>query len=412
MGRPADRVGRSGSEVMQTRPSPPSGLTFVNAQLSSGEITSLRISGPRIAALGADPHPGDAIVDLDGDRVLPGLINAHDHLQLNSLPRPESDKHYRHVREWISEVDARRRSDPAFAASVAVARDERLLIGGMKNLLSGVTTVAHHDPLYSFLSNPHYPTRIVRDYGWSHSLYVDGEEKVSSSYRVTPSDWPWIIHAAEGLDDEAGNEFDRLDALGCLGPNTLLVHGIALDRAQRMRLDHAGAGLIWCPSSNLHLFGRTADVADLAARGRVALGTDSRLSGARDLFDELRVAAEVGGFDDRTLESLVTRDSARMLRLSNRGALREGAHADILILPARTRLAAASRADVRLVLLDGIVRYGDRDCAERAAPRAEWTDIKVDGRAKVLDSDIATLLSRAKPSEAGLDLPNLEWRAA
>jgi cytosine/adenosine deaminase-related metal-dependent hydrolase len=393
-------------------PSPPSGITFINAQLSGGEITSMRVVGPRIAALGADPLPGDSVVDLDGDRVFPGLINAHDHLQLNSLPRPESDKRYRHVRDWISDVDARRRSDPAFEASVAVARDERLLIGGMKNLLSGVTTVAHHDPLYSFLSSPHYPTRVVRDYGWSHSLYVEGEKKVSNSYQATPRDWPWIIHAAEGLNDEAAHEFERLDALGCLGPNTLLVHGIALDRPERMRLDHAAAGLIWCPSSNLHLFGKTADVAELAAHGRVALGTDSRLSGARDLLGELRVAAEVSGLDDRALESLVTSDSARLLRLSNCGVLREGARADILILPARTRLAAASRADVRLVLLDGIVRYGDRDCAERVAPRAEWTEIRVDGRAKILDSDLATLLSRAKPSEPGLDLPNLEWRAA
>ena len=166
------------------------GVTFINAQLSGGEISTLRIVGSKIAALAVDPQPGDSIVDLQGDRVLPGLINAHDHLQLNSLPRPEPAKRYRHVRDWISEVDASRRSDPAFEASVAVARDERLLIGGVKNLLSGVTTVAHHDPLYPFLSNSNYPTGVVRDYGWSHSLYVDGEENVQNSHRHTPAERP------------------------------------------------------------------------------------------------------------------------------------------------------------------------------------------------------------------------------
>jgi len=397
--------------MIQVRTTSP-GITLINAQSNHGEFTSVRIAGPRIVAVGEDPHAGDSIVDLEGDRVLPGLINAHDHLQLNSLPRPEFERSYRHVREWIADVDATRLSDPTFAAGVAVARDERLLIGGVKNLLSGVTTVAHHDPLYPFLSDARYPTRVVHEYGWAHSLYVDGEEKVTRSHRATPRRWPWIIHAAEGLDAEAEIEFERLDALGCLGPNTLLVHGLALDRAQRMRLDRAAAGLIWCPSSNLRLFGRTADVAELAAQGRVALGTDSRLSGAGDLLEELRLVGQLDVVDDRTLEFLVTCDSARLLRLGDRGELRAGSRADILILPARTRLANATRADVRLVLVDGAVRYGDKDCAQRVAPLGDWTDVQVDGRAKILDSHIAGLLSRARTSEIGLELTNLSGRAA
>jgi imidazolonepropionase-like amidohydrolase len=108
---------------------------------------SLRVVGTRIAALDVDPQPEDLIVDLAGDRLLPGLINAHDHLQLNSLPAHETQGRYRHASDWISEIDSRRRSDPQFAAGVAVPRNDRLLVGGIKNLLSGVTTVAHHDPL-------------------------------------------------------------------------------------------------------------------------------------------------------------------------------------------------------------------------------------------------------------------------
>ena len=393
-------------------PSSPSGaLTLINADID-GRTTTLRILGSRIDTLGAAPQAGDRVVDLQCDRVLPGLINAHDHLQLNSLPCLEFGSHYRNVRQWIDDINARRRCDPAFEASIAVSREERLAIGGVKNLLSGVTTVAHHDPLYPFLSNPHYPTKVVTGYGWSHSLYIDGEKKVCSAYRETPSDWPWIIHAAEGLDEEAATEFERLDALGCLGPNTLIVHGVAIGSEQRRRLGHAGAGLIWCPSSNLRLFGKTADVGDLVALGRVALGSDSRLSGARDLLGELHVAAEVGGFDDSTLESLVTRDSARLLRLSDRGVLQAGARADILILPARKRLATAKRADVRLVLVDGLVRYGVKEYAEQVAPAAHWVEVRVDGSSRILDSGIAGLLSNASVHEDGLELPNVTLRAA
>jgi cytosine/adenosine deaminase-related metal-dependent hydrolase len=395
---------------MQSLPS--AGLTFINAQLAGGDIGSLRIVDSRIAAIREAPQAGDRIVDLEGDRVLPGLINAHDHLQLNSMPPLEFGRQYLNVRDWIADINARRRSDPSFEAQVAVARDERLLIGGVKNLLSGVTTVAHHDPLYPFLSNIDCPTGIVAEYGWSHSLYIDGEEKVRNAYARTPFQWPWIIHAAEGVDEEAAGEFERLDALGCIGSKTLLVHGVALTHAQRKRLAAAAAGLIWCPSSNLRLFGKTAQVGDLIARGRVALGTDSRLSGARDLLDELRLAGEVGSLDDPTLESLVTRDSARLLRLADRGSLQVGSRADILILPPRSRLSKTTRSDVRLVLRGGNVRYGDKDCAQAVAPTAYLTEVRVDGKPKILDSRIATLLSRSSLHEGGVELPDVAWRAA
>jgi len=403
MERAADRAGCTGEQV---------NITFVNARLGRGNTGSLRVEGSRIAAVGLPPEPEDLVLDLRGDRLLPGLINAHDHLQLNHLPAHESPRFYQHARDWISEIDLRRRSDPQFAAGVSVARDERLLLGGIKNLLSGVTTVAHHDPLYPFLAHGDYPISVVRQYGWSHSLYIDGEEKVAASCRSTPSKWPWVVHAAEGLNEEAAQEFERLDALGCLKSNTLLVHGIALGRSQRTRLKRVGAGLIWCPSSNLHLFGRTADVGELIAHHRVALGTDSRLSGARDLLAELRLAAELSGLDEESLEGLVTNISADLLRLSDRGSLRPGLRADLLVLPAGTALADATRADVRMVMIDGVARYGDADCALRAAPQAEWAQVLVDGRPKMLDLRIAELLALARAAETGLEIARAAGRAA
>lgn len=397
---------------MQRPPLRLAGTLFRNARMSDGETHSLRIVGARIAGIDVSPQAGDSTVDLAGDRILPGLINAHDHLQLNSLVPREFGKRHRHVRDWIAEVDTDRRCNPAFQASIAIARDERLLIGGLKNLLSGVTTVAHHDPLYSFTSSTDYPTGVLREFGWSHSLYAHGETAVKDSYRQTPAALPWIIHVAEGLDDAASDEFERLDSLGCLGTNTLLVHGIALDLTQRTRLAHAGGGLIWCPSSNFNLFGRTADVAELAANGRVALGTDSRLSGARDLLEELRVAAQCGDLDEQTLESLVTRDGARLLRLQDRGALHANARADLVVLPPNGRLGTVSRSDVRLVMIDGMVRYGDEHYARRIEPESAWAHVRVDGKPKVLRLRIAELLACASVSEPGLELPQAAGRAA
>jgi hypothetical protein len=398
------------------------GLTLINASMTGSAATTLRIVGSRIVGLGTLPRPDDRVIDLQGDRLIPGLINAHDHLQLNSLPHFEVSKKYTHVRDWIAEVDRLRRIDRGFRSAVAVPRDERLLVGGAKNLLSGVTTVAHHDPLYPSLSSAHYPTRVVTDFGWSHSLYLDGEAAVRSSYESTPSEHPWIIHAAEGLDNEARSEFERLDALGCLGANTLIVHGVALDHEQRLRLQRAGAGLIWCPSSNLRLFGKTAVVGDLAAAGRVALGTDSRLSGARDLLEELRIAAEVSGLDAPTLESLVTTAAARLLRLPDRGLLRVGARADLVILPAGMALQQATRADIRLVMLDGKARLADEHYAQVTSARpkgsrrvgapSQWARVRIDGRTKVMESNTAALLRDATPQEAGLEFSRMSWKTA
>lgn len=396
---------------MTPSPVPAAGVTFINARMND-TVGTLRVVGSKIAGVGQAPARDDHIVDLRGDRLLPGLINAHDHLQLNSLPALSFDKRYRNVKEWIGDINQRRQSDPEFEAQVAVAREARLWIGGIKNLLSGVTTVAHHDPLYPTLSEPQYPVAVVAKYGWSHSLYIDSPSQVNESYRATPGDWPWIIHAAEGIDEDAAAEFDCLDGLGCIGPNTVLVHGVALERAQHRRLHCAKAALIWCPASNIDLFGRTADIRNLLDCGRVALGTDSRLSGSRDLLEELWLAGRLGGLDEADLITLVSGASARILRLSDRGALRVGLRADLLILPAGARLSRVTRAEVGLVVLNGEARYGEAEHARAYSPTTSWISVQVDGKKKLLAPHIAARLSRLGVTEKGLVLADRIERAA
>jgi cytosine/adenosine deaminase-related metal-dependent hydrolase len=387
------------------------GILLLNATIGS-ELRTLRIADGKIQALDSRPQVGDVVVDLQGDRLLPGLINCHDHLALNSLPSHRRSHPYQHAHDWITEVDQRRRSDGEFAATVSVPRDDRLLLGAIKNLLSGVTTVAHHDPLYPALSAPGFPIHVLRNFGWSHSLYIDGEEKVQAAFRATPSNWPWIIHAAEGLNDAAAAEFDQLERLGCIAANTLLVHGIALNDSQRRRLDRAAAGLIWCPSSNLNLFGQTAEIRDLVARGRVALGTDSRLSGARDLLDELRIAREAAGFDADVLESMVTRDAAKLLRLTDRGVIDAGMQADLIVIPAGSTLDSVARADLKLVVVGGRPLYADRSLTAALSPAAGWSPVWVDAAPKVLERSIAETLSQAPVAEPGLEFAATTWRAA
>jgi cytosine/adenosine deaminase-related metal-dependent hydrolase len=377
-----------------------------------GERTVVRIGGSRIYSVGERPQAREHVLNLAGDRLLPGLINAHDHLPLNHLPRLEPARRYRNVRDWIADVDRRRREEGPLKTAVAVPLGERLLLGGIKNLLSGVTTVAHHDPLYPDLCQPQYPVQALTRYGWAHSLYIEGEAKVRDSHGSTPADWPWIIHAAEGVDDEAREEFWRLDRLGCLRSNTVIVHGVALGGPEQRRLCTASAGLVWCPSSNLHLFGITADVAQLVWEGRVALGTDSRLSGSRDLLEELHTAAGQVAMSPGMLEYLVTWDAARLLRLEDRGVIAAGTRADLLVIPAGMLLHRARRSDIRLVIRDGVPLYADLDIAAALGPPNHWTEVRVDGRAKALAASLVARLRHLTIREPGLELAAVSGRAA
>src|SRR5204863_3518349 len=121
------------------------------------------------------------------------------------------------------------------------------------NLLSGVTTVLHHDAAYPELAAPAFPLHVPARYGWAHSLAIDGPLRVRESHAATSRDVPWFIHAGEGTDTAAADEAVQLDVLGVLTPNTVLVHGIAFDGAARACLIERRVGLVWCPGSNSFL---------------------------------------------------------------------------------------------------------------------------------------------------------------
>ena len=168
-------------------------------------------------------------MDLRDHLIFPGLINAHDHLQLNAIPRLAHDAA---VREQLR-VDRRVRSAPAaatdVAAAVAVAKDTRFLHGALKNLLAGATTVAHHDPWDDVFDRCRTSlSTVVRRYGWAHSLGLgtvarrwrrrDTARRSARALRRRRRAQPWIIHLAEGMDDVARAPSSRaLDAMGCLG---------------------------------------------------------------------------------------------------------------------------------------------------------------------------------------------------
>lgn len=385
--------------------------TFVNARVlgSHGIIaSSLRMARGHVAALDVAPHAGDVVIDLHGAVVAPGLINAHDHLELNNFGRLKWHDRYTNVRGWIDDFRPRFDTDPVLSIPRAVPLPDRLLIGALKNLLSGVTTVCHHNPLHRPLRRG-YPVRVVTRYRYSHSLLLDGDS-VADEYRRTPEEWPWIIHLAEGTDAEAAAELVQLDRLGCLGANTIIVHGVGLTPEDRASLIERGGGLVWCPSSNLFMLGATADVRDLLRAGKVALGSDSRLSGERDLLDELRAAHATGQVGAPDLFRMITVDAARMLRLPDAGRIAPGLPADLVLFTSSDSnsfesILRARRSDLRLVMIGGRPLVGDLDLAPVFdAAHIGVTRVCLDGRDKWMDQRVVDRLRRSSIGEAGLEI--------
>jgi len=385
-------------------------LTFVNARVvrPDGPLArTLRIKHGRIDGLDVAPDKGDEIVDLDGSFIFPGLINAHDHLELNSQPRLKWRERYDNASEWFADFQPRFDTDPALAVTQADTLEDRVWVGGLKNLLSGVTTVCHHNPLHRPLRR-RFPVRVVERFGFSHSLHIDGEA-VAESHRRTPGDWPWMIHAAEGLDAAARGELDTLQRLGCVAANTVLIHGVAFCRAAADRVIQAGAGLVWCPSSNQFLFNATADVRAFDDADRLALGSDSRLSGEGDLLDELQAAHATRQLSAEGLARTVTTGAARLLRL-RAGQLAEGAPADLIVLrPIEScpfdSLVSATRTDVRLTMIDGRPCVGEPELAPAFAATSVTTmPAVVDGAPRLVSQWIGRHVSRMQLQEPGFEV--------
>ena len=373
-------------------------ISLVNARVAAagGIATTIRF-GTRILDVGGPPARGDLVVDVEGAWVLPGLINAHDHLELNHYGRQTGRAPYGNVREWVDDMRPRLETDHVLKAGRQRPLAARLFAGGFKNLLAGVTLVAHHNPLYRGIRRAS-PVPVLRRFGWAHSLGMQdapvgsGGERggsVMARHADTAPGQPFVVHAAEGLDAEAEAEIDALDAAGVLTTRTVLVHVLAVNAERRRQLLDRGVGIVWCPASNLALFDRTWDAVPVAS-GLVAIATDSRLTGARDLLDELQVALEAADVGAEALLPMVTSAAARVLQCA-RGVIQPGRAADLILLPPRDggpgeALARCRRADLQLVVTEGRPRIGAPHLTRVFAARGVWTTVcEIDRRRKVID---------------------------
>jgi cytosine/adenosine deaminase-related metal-dependent hydrolase len=374
-------------------------LTGARVALTSDSASrlDLRIKGGRIQPF--DSRASDPFeLDLSGHLILPGLINSHDHLEFNLFPRLGEGPHPNYI-EWAAGVY--QPDSVAIKQQRSIPKAIRLFWGGLKNLLSGVTTVSHHNPYEPKIFDAGFPVRVVRRFGWGHSPHFSPD--LVQRFRSTRRGWPFLLHAAEGTCTKARSEIDDLEKAGVLSDRTVLIHGVALDARGAKLLRLRGTSLIWCPSSNLFTLRRTLEKEMLRARLDIALGTDSALTGEGDLIDELRVARSLEVLTAKRLFEMVSTTAARILRLDRgEGEIREGGVADLVAVGAKHTGPEDALQDMRpeLVVLGGRIKLVSRRLAERL-PRGRkfgLEAVSVEGRGEYLvDANVSELYAAVAP---------------
>jgi hypothetical protein len=235
----------------------------------------------------------------------PPLINSHDHLVGNWVPKASGGTIYPNTDIWVEEM----KDSPPFLernkvwfndGSFDLMQDNATLIVGLgayKNLFSGCAVVQDHVPKQKDEYYERYPIEIVKDYTQCHSISLGnwwGGEEAQIEYKKSKGKMPFIIHLAEGTDERSKNCFAQFEKLGLVQPNTLIIHGIALNKKEIDKCAQAGTSFCCCPTSNIFLIGKTIDVEYSMKKGvNIVLGTDSTMSGGINLLEEIRKFKEL-----------------------------------------------------------------------------------------------------------------------
>jgi Amidohydrolase family len=366
---------------------------------------SVQIAGGRITHILQDlsllpPSTLDCpVIDLCGFLIMPGLINAHDHLEFSLFPRL-ADPPYQNYIDWGTDIH--NKFSDVIARHRAVPKELRLRWGGIKNLLCGATTVSHHNPLWPELRREDFPVRVVQEYGWGHSLALGGD--LCAARSVTPEGRAFIVHACEGVDEEAREELWELDRLKLLDASAVLVHGLAIDHKGVALMRERQASLIVCPSSNNFLFEELPDMSLLGKIDNVALGNDSPLTAEGDLLDEIRFAIHFCRIPPHVAYRMVTEAPASILRLKDaEGCIRVSGTGDLIAIrdtgqDAADRLQTLSMIDVEFVMIGGRVHLASEAILERLpfAEKYELEPLWIDGTIRWLRAPVKELLRKTE----------------
>jgi len=380
--------------------------------ISNGVVV---ISGDRIAAVGRwgalSSRFSGSVLDLGDSVLLPGLVNAHCHLDYTHMagqfPPPKT------FTDWIKLITATKAgwsysefAESWLAGARMLLRTGTTTVGDIESVPELLPEVWEATPLrvISFFEmtgvrSRRQPKTILREIvqriealpgatgrvGLSpHAPYSTQPELMRMSARLARRHrWPMAIHLAESAQEfemftrGAGEMFDwlkrnerdmadcgrgspvqHLERCGALGPGLLAIHVNYLAKKDTALLAKRNVNVVHCPRSHAYFQHAPFALKQLGRAGiNVCIGTDSLASVYKrrrevvelNLLDEMRAfASEHPNMPARRVLSMVTMNAARALGLQGRvGEISQDAWADLIAIP-----FLGKRADVYEAVLN------------------------------------------------------------
>ena len=368
-------------------------FTGEGAELRDGAVLVREATGEVLDVGRADelvPRHAGARAERVHGAVMPGLVNAHTHLELSGLHRKVAGG--RGFVAWVDALVTTRTEIPpedevaAIEAAVAeLVRAGTVAVGDVTNSLGAVPALARHGLAGSVFHEvfgivreavlrrvaglraeleerlPTWPSADLAYAPAPHTLYTTLPEAVTALVAASrESGVTTSIHLAEHAAERRAIErgegpvvewllartrqtrtwpgrplFDVAAELGLLAPRTLLVHLTEARPEELARVAASGASVVSCPRSNAHIEGRTPPLAAMLSAGlRPALGTDSLASSpSLDVLGEVSALAEA--FPEVPawrLAAMATSHGAEALGRPELGRLARGASPGVLAI--------------------------------------------------------------------------------
>jgi hypothetical protein len=405
------------------------------------ENGTILVVGDKIQAIGKDISLPSGIKVIETKAfIYPGLIDLHDHITWNFLPRWKPGQKFGNRYEWqqIPEYSVALRiphdqvvANPSPSSTRPPAQEELACdanrYGEVKAIVGGATSIvdslgdASTDPCIKGLARnlnsysglyPSGKTEQLRNAVFPLELTNDDVKKINDNLGDPEQHYALVVHLAEGKlnDASAAREFRMFRARGFLRVGVSIIHGVALRQAEFAEMAKAQVGLIWSPRSNIELYGETTDVRTAKqSQVKIALAPDWSPSGSDGTLEELNYAAVWNAgqnprvFTDAELVQMVTVNPAQLARLDDKiGSLKSGYFADLLVVGSQETdpyraLINARPADIRLVVVGGSPVYGDEDLMQGLAATAQLEPVAVCGTKKLLDRETENPLPGKTP---------------
>ncbi len=321
--------------------------------------------------------------------ITPGLINAHDHISYTqNAPATWGTERFDHRHDWRKGL----RGHTKIPATGSATNSQQQW-GEFRNVVAGTTSMAGSGGGTGFLRNIdkqgnlqegvdlgsiHYETFPLNDsdgtFKTADCSYPGGIDNPAS---VLSNDC-YLPHVAEGIDNEARNEFLCVSSSNRGGKdlterNSAFVHTIGLNGSDAMEMAENKTAVIWSPRSNISLYGNTASVTTYKNVGvLIGIGTDWTYSGSINIIRELQCAAYLNQnyyantFSFKELWKMATKNNAVALSVADKiGVIKENRVADIAIFfhdkaDYYQSIIESNPDDVILVLRGGKPLYGDK----------------------------------------------------